>query len=63
MKMSSGEDTKTKLLVPLLCLVGAGIVCTAAATAINKWKSVRKSEQRHQLYGKLLENPDKPLDD
>ncbi|GJY06504.1 hypothetical protein Tco_0373558 [Tanacetum coccineum] len=46
MKMSStGEDTKTKKLVPLLCLLGAGILCTAA---INKWKSVQKSEERHQ---------------
>ncbi|MFS7984262.1 hypothetical protein Hanom_Chr11g00984441 [Helianthus anomalus] len=56
--MSPGDNNGTKLL-PLLYLIGTGILCTAA---INKWRAVKKSELRHQEHRRLLEEPSKAVD-
>ncbi|KAI7747769.1 hypothetical protein M8C21_007115 [Ambrosia artemisiifolia] len=56
--MSTGDNNNMKLL-PLLYLVGVGILCTAA---INKWRAVKKSELRHQEHRRLLEEPSKAVD-
>ncbi|KAL8237949.1 hypothetical protein R6Q59_019030 [Mikania micrantha] len=56
--MSTGDDNGKKLF-RLLCLVGAGILCTAA---INKWRAVKKSELRDQRHRRLLEEQYKAID-